>query len=142
MIEIVYIELPIEKIAYLERAEFMDGTEQSFRDALTASLSKYGFRDPVYCWYNSKPYGDKIHIIVGNNRMVVAKELGIKTIPAIVTNFKADEFPLRGQVLETDAEIKKLFYLPNQLQIRRDKNGNIDQVTPVSYKGDIRNKYV
>ena len=92
--------------------------------------------------YNSKPYGDKIHIIVGNNRMVVAKELGIKTIPTIVTNFKADELPLRGQVLETDAEIKKLFYLPNQLQIRRDKNGNIDQVTPVSYKGDIRNKYV
>jgi len=142
MIETIYTELPIEKITYLERAEFMDGTEQSFRDALTASLSKYGFRDPVYCWYNSKPYGDKIHIIVGNNRMVVAKELGIKTIPTIVTNFKADELPLRGQVLETDAEIKKLFYLPNQLQIRRDKNGNIDQVTPVSYKGDIRNKYV
>ena len=56
MIETVYIELPIEKIAYLERAEFMNGEEQSFRDALTASLSKYGFRDPVYCWYHSKFY--------------------------------------------------------------------------------------
>ena len=142
MIETIYTELPIEKITYLERAEFMDGTEQSFRDALTASLSKYGFRDPVYCWYNSKNWGTKIKIIVGNNRMVVAKELGIKTIPTIVTNFKADELPLRGQVLETDAEIKKLFYLPDQLHIRRDKNGDIDQVTPVSYKGNIRNKYV
>ena len=142
MIETVYIELPIEKIVYLERAEFMDGKEQSFRDALTASLSKYGFRDPVYCWYNSKNWGTKIKIIVGNNRMVVAKELGIKTIPTIVTNFKADELPLRGQVLETDEQIKKLFYLPDQLQIRRDKNGNIDQVMPTPYKGNIRNKYV
>tara|TARA_R100000656_G_scaffold79219_1_gene58227 strand:- start:324 stop:752 length:429 start_codon:yes stop_codon:yes gene_type:complete len=142
MIETVYIELPLERITYLERPEFMDGTEQSFRDALTASLSKYGFRDPVYCWYNSKNWKDKIKIIVGNNRMVVAKELGIKTIPVIVTNFKADEFPLRGEVMETDEQIKKLFYLPDQLQIRRDKNGNIDQVMPVSYKGNIRNKYV
>ena len=142
MIETVYIELPIEKIAYLERAEFMNGEEQSFRDALTASLPKYGFREPVYCWYNSKNWGTKIKIIVGNNRMVVAKELGIKTIPTIVTNFKADELPLRGQVLETDEQIKKLFYLPDQLQIRRDKNGNIDQVMPTPYKGNIRNKYV
>ena len=74
--------------------------------------------------------------------MVVAKELGIKTIPAIVTNFKADEFPLRGEVMETDEQIKKLFYLPDQLQIRRDKNGNIDQVMPTPYKGNIRDKYV
>ncbi|HAT64772.1 MAG TPA: hypothetical protein DCS66_09240, partial [Flavobacteriaceae bacterium] len=108
MIETVYVELPIEKITYLERAEFMNGKEQSFRDALTASLSKYGFRDPVYCWYHSKPYGDKIKITVGNNRMVVAKELGIKTIPAVVTNFKADEFPLEGKVLNTDEEVRAL----------------------------------
>ena len=142
MIETVYVELPIEKITYLERAEFMNGKEQSFRDALTASLSKYGFRDPVYCWYHSKPYGDKIKITVGNNRMVVAKELGIKTIPAVVTNFKADEFPLEGKVLNTDEEVRALFYLPEQLQVRRDKNGDIDQVMPTPYKGDIRNKYV
>jgi hypothetical protein len=142
MIETVYIELPLERITYLERPEFMDGTEQSFRDALTASLSKYGFRDPVYCWYNSKNWKDKIKIIVGNNRMVVAKELGIKTIPVIVTNFKADEFPLVGEILETDAEIKKFFHLPNQLQIRRDANGNVDQVMPAYYKGKVREEYV
>ena len=99
-------------------------------------------KDPVYCWYNSKPYGDKIHIIVGNNRMTVAKELGIKTIKAVVTNFKADEFPLEGEVLETDAEIKELFHLPNDLQIRRDENGNVDQVMPASYKGKVREEYV
>ena len=141
MIETVYIELPFEKITYLDRPEFHK-EEKEFKDALTASMKTYGMKDPVYCWYNSKAYGDKIHIIVGNNRMTVAKELGIKTIKAVVTNFKADEFPLKGEVLETDAEIKKLFHLPNDLQIRRDKNGNVDQVMPAYYIGKVREEYV
>ena len=142
MIETVYIELPFEKITYLNRPEFHT-QEKEFKKDLTISMKTYGMKDPVYCWYNSKPYGDKIHIIVGNNRMTVAKELGIKTIKAVVTNFKADEFPLEGEVLETDAEIKKLFHLPNDLQIRRDKNGNIDQVMPVYYmKKGVREEYV
>ena len=141
MIQTVYIELPIEKIIYLERTEFMRGDEQSFRDALTASMSKYGFKDPVYCWYNSKNWGNKIKIIVGNNRMVVAKELGIKTIPAVVTNFKADESPLEGKALKTDEEIRALFYLPKQLQVRRDKNGDIDQVMPPHFP-TVKQHYV
>ena len=142
MIETVYIELPFEKITYLDRPEFHK-EEKEFKDALTASMTTYGMKDPVYCWYNSKPYKDKIHIIVGNNRMVVAKELGIKTIKAVVTNFKADEFPLAGEVLETDKEIKQLFHLPNDLQIRRDANGNVDQVMPVYYmKKGVREEYV
>ena len=141
MIETIYIELPFEELAYLNRPEFHK-EEKEFKDALTASMKTYGMKDPVYCWYNSRPYGDKIHIIVGNNRMTVAKELGIKTIKAVVTNFKADEFPLEGEVLETDAEIKKLFHLPNDLQIRRDKNGNVDQVMPPYYKGKVREEYV
>ena len=141
MIETVYIELPFEKITYLDRPEFHT-QEKEFKKALTQSMATYGMKDPVYCWYNSKPYGDKIHIIVGNNRMTVAKELGIKTIKAVVTNFKADEFPLEGEVLETDAEIKKLFHLPNELQIRRDENGNVDQVMPPYYRGKVREEYV
>jgi len=130
MIQTIYAEVPREKIIYLERAEFMNGTEQSFRDVLTASMSKHGFRDPVYCWYSSKNWGNKIKIIVGNNRMVVAKELNIPIVPAIITNFKAEEFPLEGRVLKTDDEIRALFHLPEQLHIRRDKNGDIDQVSP------------
>ena len=141
MIETVYIELPFEKIAYLDRPEFHTN-EKEFKDALTASMKTYGMKDPVYCWANGKSYGDIIKVIVGNNRMVVAKELGIKTIKAVVTNFKADEFPLRGVVLETETEIKELFHLPNELQIRRDKNGNVDQVMPAYYKGKIREEYV
>jgi len=130
MIQTIYVDLPIEKISYLTRDEFINGTEKSFHDVLTDSMSKHGFKDPVYCHYNSKTYGNKIKVIVGNNRMVVAKELNIKIIPAVVTNFKANEFPLEGRVLKTDDEIRALFYLPKQLIIRRDKNGEIDQVMP------------
>ena len=141
MIETVYVELPFEEITYLDRPEFHTN-EKEFKKALTQSMTKYGMKDPVYCWANGKAYGNIIKVIVGNNRMTVAKELGIKTIKAVVTNFKADEFPLEGQVLKTDAEIKKLFHLPNQLQIRRDKNGDIDQVMPAYYKGKVREEYV
>ena len=142
MIQTIYVKLPREKISHLTRTEFMNGQERSFHEALTASMSKYGFRDPVYCWYHSKTYGNKIKVIVGNNRMTVAKELGIKTIKAVVTNFKADEFPLEGKILNTDEEVKALFYLPDQLHVRRDKNGDIDQVTAPHYVGKIRQKYV
>ena len=132
MIQTIYVKLPREKIEHLTRPEFINGTEKVFHDALTASMSKHGFRDPVYCWYGSKAYGNIIKVIVGNNRMVVAKELNIPIVPAIITNYKADEFPLEGQVLKTDEEIKALFHLSTheKLYVRRDKNGDIDQVTP------------
>ena len=132
MIQTIYAEVPREKIEHLTRAEFINGQEQSFYDGLKASMSKHGFRDPVYCHYGSNAYGDKIKVIVGNNRMVVAKELNIPIVPAVITNYKADEFPLEGRVLKTDDEIRALFHLPHheKLHIRRDKNGDIDQVTP------------
>ena len=130
MIQTIYAQLPREKISHLTRAEFINEQEQSFHDALKASMSKYGFKDPVYIWYHSDRYGDKLKVIVGNNRMVIAKELDIKTIPAVVTHFKAEKYHLEGKVLTTDDEIRALFHLPKQLQIRRDKNGVIDQVMP------------
>ena len=141
MIETIYTELPFDKITYLDRPEFHKD-EKEFKKALTQSMTKSGMKDPVYCWYNSKPYGDKIHIIVGNNRMTVAKELGIKTIKAVVTNFKADQFPLKGKVLKTDLEIKNLFHLPDRVEVRRDANGEVDQVNHPQFRGDIIDEYV
>ena len=142
MIETIYTELPFEKIDYLDRPEFHNN-EKEFKAALTQSMQKYGMKAPVYCWANGQAYGDVIKVIVGNNRMAVAKELGIKMIPAVITNFKADTLPIEGQVLKTDDEIKELFHLPNDLQIRRDENGDVDQVMPIYYmtKG-VREEYV
>jgi len=75
--------------------------------------------------------------------MIVAKELGIKMIPAVITNFKAEELPIEGRVLNTDKEIRKLFHLPKDLQIRRDKNGDVEQVMPIYYmKEGVREEYV
>jgi GTPase Era involved in 16S rRNA processing len=141
MIETIYTELPFDKITYLDRPEFHK-EEKEFKEALTQSMTKSGMKDPVYCWYQSKPYKDKIHTIVGNNRMTVAKELGIKKVKAIITNFKADQFPLKGRVLKTDEEIKKLFHLPNRIKVRRDANGEVDQVNHPHFRGDIINEYV
>ena len=143
MIETIYTELPFEKIKYLDRKEFYKQGEKEFKDALTQSMKKYGMKDPVYCWANGKAYGDIIKVIVGNNRMAVAKELGIKMIPAVITNFKADTLPIEGRILNTDAEIQELFHLPNDLQIRRYANGDVDQVMPIYYmKKGVREEYV
>ena len=141
MIETIYTELPFEKITYLDRPEF-HREEKEFKKSLTQSMKKYGMKDPIYCWANGKAYGDIIKVIVGNNRMAVAKELGIKMIPAVITNFKADTLPIEGKVLSTDEEIKALFYLPKELQVRRDKNGDVDQVMPPHYTGETMEKYV
>ena len=141
MIQTIYTKLPREKIEHLTRPEFINGQEQSFHEALTASMSKHGFRDPVYCVYNHKNWGDKIKVIVGNNRMVVAKELNIPIVPAVITNYNAEKFPLEGKILNTDDEIRALFYLPKQLHVRRDKNGDIDQVTPPHFP-TVKQHYV
>ena len=141
MIETIYTELPFDKITYLDRPEFHK-EEKEFKEALTQSMTKSGMKDPIYCWYNSKPYGDKIHTVVGNNRIAVAREIGIKKVKAIITNFKADQFPLKGKVLKTDEEIKKLFHLPNRIKVRRDANGEVDQVNHPHFRGDIINEYV
>ena len=55
MIETIYIELPFEKITYLNRPEFHK-EEKEFKEALIASMKTYGMKDPFYFWYNSRPY--------------------------------------------------------------------------------------
>ena len=141
MIQTIYLEVPFDRLSYLNRPEFINGEEQSFYDTLKASMTKHGMKDPVYCWYNSKAYGSKIKIIVGNNRMVIAKELGLDPIRTIITNWKADEFPLEGKEFKDDEEIKSLFHLPDQIHVRRNKDGNIDQVTPPHFP-TVKEHYV
>ena len=136
MIETIYTELPFEKIDYMDRPEFHN-EEKEFKKALTISMTKYGIKDPVYCWANGKAYGDIIKVIVGNNRMVVAKELGIKIIPAIVVQFNAENSDLKGKVLNSDDEIKRLFHVPHEVDVRRHKEeGWIDQIVPYGFRKD------
>ena len=142
MYKLIYKKLPIDKISYLNRAEFSkNGPEKNFYNSLKESISKHGIKDPVYIEYGSESYGDILKVIVGNNRLVIAHELGIKEIPCIIKNFKANTYNIEGVVLNTEEEIKKYFCLPDQLQIRRDKDNNIYQIMPPWYI-KVMDKYV
>ena len=88
--------------------------------------------DPVFM-YHRQGVKDRLQVIVGNNRMVVAKELGIKIIPAIVVQFNAENSDLKGKILNSDDEIKHLFRVPHAVEIRKNKEGLIDQVVPYGF---------
>jgi len=137
--KLIYTNLPIDQIHYLDRPEFHK-EEKEFKNKLTASIKKHGILEPVYAEYGHD-YGPKIKIIVGNNRMAVAKELGIKEIPIIVNIWTPETFDLEGRELKTDDEIRSLFKLKDQLQIRRDKEGRIDQIMPPLYD-NVENEYI
>ena len=139
MTKLIYTKLPIDQIEYLERKEFHTN-EKRFKDSLTASIKKHGIIEPVYAEYGHD-YGPKIKVLVGNNRMAVAKALGIKEIPIIVNIYTPETFTLEGRELKTDDEIRSLFKLKDKLQIRRDKEGRIDQIMPPYYP-EVENEYI
>ena len=126
---IIYTELPFKDITYLDRPEFHKD-EIKFKNDLVSSIKKNGIKDPLYAEVGND-YGKYIKIIVGNNRMAVAKLLGIKTIPVIV-NIYDPSFKLKGRELKTDEEIRELFTHRN-VKIRRNKNGKIDTIMPPVY---------
>ena len=139
MTKLIYTKLPIDQIEYIDRPEFHNN-ESQFKNSLTASIKKHGILEPVYAEYGHD-YGPKIKVIVGNNRMAVAKALGIKEIPIIVNIYTPETFTLEGRELKTDDEIRSLFKLKDQLQIRRDKEGRIDQIMPPYYP-KVENEYI
>ena len=139
MTKLIYTKLPIDQIEYLDRENFHTN-EKRFKDSLTASIKKHGIIEPVYAEYGHD-YGPKIKVTVGNNRMAVAKALGIKEIPIIVNIWTPETFTLEGRELKTDDEIRSLFKLKDQLQIRRDKEGRIDQIMPPLYD-NVENEYI
>ena len=139
MTKLIYTKLPISLIHYENRPE-LHSEEKEFKKKLTNSIKKHGIIEPIYAEYGHN-YGDKIKVIVGNNRMTIAEELGIGTVPIIVNIYKPDKFSLEGRELKTDEEIRSLFKLKNQLQIRRDEEGRIDSIMPPQYE-TVKNEYV
>jgi|TARA_R110002124_G_scaffold143521_1_gene308292 hypothetical protein len=127
---ITYTKLPIEKIHYLDRPEFHK-EEIKFKTSLLNSMKKYGMIDPIYAEYGHR-YGKIIKVIVGNNRMTAAKILGYKKVPIIINSYDPNYKP-EGRELKSDDEIRALFKLGKDLQIRRNKDGMIDQIMPPGY---------
>ena len=129
MTTLVYAKIPFKQIQYIERKEFHK-EEKWFKDKLIESIKKHGIVDPLYAEVGHH-YGRYIKIIVGNNRMAVARILDIKTIPVIV-NIYDPTFKVEGRELKTDEDIKELFTHKN-VKIRRNKNGDIDTIMPPYY---------
>ena len=136
MINTIFTEVPFEKIEYLTRPEFIDGTEQKFYDELKKSVQEKGLLDPLFL-INTNGH---LKTIVGNNRMVICKKLGIKKIKCIITQKGKEDTFLKGKILKTDKEIKNLFYVPEEVTVRRTKQGWVDQVNATKFIL-IRNKY-
>jgi len=141
--KVIYKEMPVEEISYLERPEFSpEGNEKDFYNVLKDSIIKKGIKDPVHIIYGGETYGDIFKVIVGNNRMVIAKDLGIKKVAVVIVNCKPDTFPIEGKVLNSDEEIRSYFHIPDQVQVRRDREtGIIDQIMPVVFH-KVKHRYV
>ena len=107
MTGLVYKELPIEDITHLTRPEFLNGQEQKFYDALLKSMAEYGMRDPIFIV--QLPDGT-LKTMVGNNRMVIAKELGMKKIRSIIKLLNPNNNDIQGTPLNNEQEIIDLFY--------------------------------
>ena len=131
MTGLVYKELPIEDITYLTRPEFVNGTEQKFYDTLLNSITEYGMRDPVFI-SQCKDKKDKVilKVLVGNNRMVIAKQLGFKLIRSIVKLLNPNNNNIEGRPLNNEQEIIDLFFSKKGLEIKKEPDGVIYEVMP------------
>tara|TARA_R110002020_G_scaffold73697_2_gene189042 strand:+ start:2893 stop:3300 length:408 start_codon:yes stop_codon:yes gene_type:complete len=130
MTGLIYKDVDTKDIAHLTRPEFINGQENKFNDALKQSVSKYGLRDPVYI--NQLKDGT-LKVTVGNNRMVIAKELGIEKIPCVIKLHDPKNNDLNGRLLNTEQEIKDLFHTKEGLEIKKQK-GVICEVMPLNHQ--------
>jgi hypothetical protein len=130
MTGLIYKKVDTQDITHLTRPEFINGTEEKFKGTLKESVSKYGLRDPVYI--NQKADGT-LKVTVGNNRMVIAKELGIKKIPCVIKLHNPQDNNLNGRILHTEKEIEDVFHSKEGLVIKKE-NGIIYEVMPKNYQ--------
>ena len=126
MTGLVYKELPIENISHLTRPEFINGQEQKFYSALLMSIKTYGMRDPVFI---NQLNNGTLKVTVGNNRMVIAKKLGLKLIRAIVRLLDPTNNNIEGRPINNEQEIIDLFYSKEGLLIKKE-DGVIYEVMP------------
>ena len=130
MTGLIYKEVDTKDITHLTRPEFINGQENKFNTALRQSVSLNGLRDPVYI--NQLKDGT-LKVTVGNNRMVIAKELGIEKIPCVIKLYNPQDNNLNGRVLNTEKEIEDLFHTKEGLEIKKQA-GVIYEVMPKNYQ--------
>jgi len=130
MTGLIYKEVDTKDITHLTRPEFINGQENKFNNALRQSVSTYGLRDPIYI---NQLQDGVLKVTVGNNRMVIAKELGIEKIPCVIKLYNPQDNNLNGRVLNTEKEIEDLFHTKKGLEIKKQE-GVICEVMPKNYQ--------
>ena len=130
MTGLIYKEVDTKDITHLTRPEFINGQEHKFNNALKQSVSKYGIRDPIYI---NQLRDGVLKVTVGNNRMVIAKELGIEKIPCVIKLLNPQNNDLNGRVLSTEKEIEDLFHSKEGLAIKK-QDGIIYEVMPKNHQ--------
>ena len=130
MTGLIYKEIDTQDITHLTRPEFINGQEHKFNSTLKESVSKYGLRDPVYI--NQLKDGT-LKVTVGNNRMVIAKELGIEKIPCVIKLHNPQDNNLEGRILHTEKEIEDVFHSKKGLLIKKE-DGVIYEVMPKNHQ--------
>ena len=126
MTGLIYKEVPVKDITHLTRPEFINGEEKLFNQTLRKSLQTYGMRDPVFIRQLKE---GTLKITVGNNRMVMAKELGFKKVSCIIKLYDPNNNDLNGRPLNNEEEIKDLFDSKEGLEIKK-QDGIIWEVMP------------
>ena len=126
MTGLIYKEVPTKEITHLTRPEFINGEEKVFNQTLKTSLQTYGMRDPVFTRQLKE---GTLKITVGNNRMVMAKELGFEKVPCVIKLYDPNNNNLNGRPLTNEEEIKNLFYSKEGLEIKKE-DGIIYEVMP------------
>ena len=130
MTGLIYKEVDTKDITHLTRPEFINGQEHKFNDALKQSVSKYGIRDPIYI---NQLRDGVLKVTVGNNRMVIAKELGIEKIPCVIKLHNPQDNNLEGRILHTEKEIEDVFHSKKGLLIKKE-DGVIYEVMPKNHQ--------
>ena len=129
MTGLIYKQIPPQEITHLTRPEFINGQEAKFNNALKTSIKTHGMRDPVFI---NQLNDGTLKVTVGNNRMVIAKELGLQKVPCLIKLHDPNNNNLNGQVINTEKEIEDLFYTKEGLDIRK-QNGIIWEVMPKNH---------
>ena len=129
MTGLIYKQIPPQEITHLTRPEFINGQEAKFNNALKTSIKTHGMRDPVFI---NQLNDGTLKVTVGNNRMVIAKDLGLQKVPCLIRLHDPNNNNLNGQVINTEKEIEDLFYTKEGLDIRK-QNGIIWEVMPKNH---------
>ena len=129
MTGLIYKQIPPQEITHLTRPEFINGQGAKFNNALKTSIKTHGMRDPVFI---NQLNDGTLKVTVGNNRMVIAKELGLQKVPCLIRLHDPNNNNLNGQVINTEKEIEDLFYTKEGLDIRK-QNGIIWEVMPKNH---------